>query len=130
MKKIVVLFLVLGLSSCKSQEKKEVSFIDVNVEEFQKLIEKNGAQLIDVRTPGEYENGHIKNALLIDYMSNDFKDKAFKGLDKTKPVLVYCASGGRSAKSAKMYTNAGFEKVYNLLGGFRAWSAKNLEIEK
>ena len=130
MKKIIVLFLVLGLSSCKSQEKKEVSFIDVNVEEFQNMIEKNGAQLIDVRTPAEYENGHIKNALLIDYMSNDFKDKAFKGLDKTKPVLVYCASGGRSAKSAKMYKDAGFEKVYNLLGGFRAWSAKNLEIEK
>ena len=130
MKKIVVLFLVLSLSSCNSQEKKATTFEDVTVEQFQNMIGKNGAQLIDVRTPGEYKNGHIKDALLIDYMSTDFKDKAFKGLDKSKPVLVYCASGGRSAKSAKMYKDSGFEKVYNLLGGFRAWSAKNLEIEK
>jgi len=130
MKKIVILFLVIGLSSCNSQEKKATTFEDVTVEQFQNMIGKNGAQLIDVRTPGEYENGHIKNALLINYMSSDFKDKAFKGLDKTKPVLVYCASGGRSAKSAKMYKEAGFTKVYNLLGGITAWKAKNLEIEK
>ena len=63
-------------------------------------------------------------------MAADFKEKAFEGLDKSKPVLVYCASGGRSAKSAKIYKEAGFTKVYNLLGGFRAWSAKGLNIEK
>lgn len=120
----------MGLISCNSQEKKETSFVNVNVEEFQKLISTKGAQLIDVRTLGEYNSGHLKNALLIDYMSSDFKSKAFKGIDKSKPVLLYCASGGRSAKSAKMYKEAGFKKVYNLVGGFRAWKAKNLEIEK
>ena len=63
-------------------------------------------------------------------MEDDFKAKAFKGLDKSKPVLAYCASGGRSAKSAKIYIDAGFTKVYNLLGGFRAWKAENLDVEK
>lgn len=112
------------------KKKKSTSFEDVSVEQFQQLIGKNGAQLIDVRTAEEYENGHLKNALLIDYLAADFKTKAFDGLDKTKPVLVYCASGGRSAKSAKIYKDAGFEKVYNLVGGFKAWSSNNLEIEK
>mgnify|MGYP000331623140 CR=1 FL=1 len=130
MKKIALLCLLIGFLSCKGQEKKSETFMDVNVEEFQKLIEKKGAQLIDVRTPGEYEKGHLKDALLINYMADDFKVKAFEGLNKSTPVLIYCASGGRSAKSAKMYKEAGFEKVYNMLGGFRAWKAKNLEIEK
>jgi rhodanese-related sulfurtransferase len=130
MKKVVIVCLFLGMISCNSQEKKSATFEDITVAQFQKMIGKKGAQLIDVRTPREYEKGHIKNALLIDYMSGDFKAKAFKGLDKSKPVLVYCASGGRSAKSVKMYKEAGFEKVYNLAGGFRAWKAKNLEIEK
>jgi rhodanese-related sulfurtransferase len=120
----------MGLISCNSQEKKETSFVNVNVEEFQKLISTKGAQLIDVRTFRVYEKGHIKNALLIDYMSSDFKTKAFKGIDKSKPVLLYCTSGVFSARSAKMYKEAGFKKVYNLVGGFRAWKAKNLEIEK
>jgi len=130
MKKVIIICFLLGLISCKSQEKKQDTFIDVNVEEFQKMLGEKGAQLIDVRTPGEYENGHLIDALLINYMADDFKTKAFKGLDKSKPVLVYCASGGRSAKSAKIYKDAGFEKVYNLLGGIRAWKAKELEIEK
>jgi rhodanese-related sulfurtransferase len=130
MKKAVLICLLLGFLSCKGQEKKTETFIDVNVEEFQKLIGKNRAQLIDVRTPGEYKSGHLKDALLINYMADDFKTKAFDGLDKSKPVLIYCASGGRSARSAKIYKEAGFTKVYNLLGGFRAWKAKNLEVEK
>ena len=130
MKKAVLICLLFGFLSCKGQEKKTEIFIDVNVEEFQKLIGKKGAQLIDVRTPREYESGHLKDALLINYMANDFKTKAFIGLDKTKPVLIYCASGGRSARSAKIYKEAGFTKVYNLLGGFRAWKAKNLKVEK
>jgi rhodanese-related sulfurtransferase len=130
MKKSILIFLFMGLISCNSQEKKETSFVNVNVEEFQKLISTKGAQLIDVRTFRVYEKGHIKNALLIDYMSSDFKTKAFKGIDKSKPVLLYCTSGVFSARSAKMYKEAGFKKVYNLVGGFRAWKAKNLEIEK
>ncbi len=122
--------MIIGFASCNSQEKKATTFEDVTVEQFQKLIGKDGAQLVDVRTPGEYENGHLKNAQLINYMEDNFKAVAFKDLDKSKPVLIYCASGGRSAKSAKLYKDAGFKKVYNLLGGFRAWKAKDLEFEK
>jgi len=130
MKNVILTCLLVVVLSCKGQEKQSQTFVNVSVEAFQKMIKKNGAQLIDVRTPGEYERGHLKGATLINYMADDFKAKAFEGLDKSMPVLIYCASGGRSAKSAKIYTEAGFTKVYNLLGGFRAWKAKRLEIEK
>lgn len=130
MKKVIVVCLLLGMISCNSQDKKEVSFIDVNVAEFQQLISKEGIQLVDVRTPEEYNAGHIKNAKSINFFDSDFKEQSTTILDKNKPVYLYCRSGGRSAKSAKIYKEAGFTKVYNLLGGFNAWSAKNLEIEK
>ena len=130
MKKIIVACLFLGLISCNSQEKKENLIIDVNVVEFKQLITKEKVQLIDVRTPEEFKAGHIKNAKLINFFDSDFKEQSTKILDKNKPVYVYCRSGGRSAKAAEKYKEAGFTKVYNLLGGFNAWSAKNLEIEK
>jgi rhodanese-related sulfurtransferase len=130
MRKLVVIYLFLGLVSCNSQEKKEASFVNINVEEFHKGIQKEGVQLVDVRTPNEYSKGYIKNAILIDFFENNFKDISTKKLDKSKPVYLYCRSGGRSARAAKMYKDAGFTKVYNLLGGINAWSAKGLKIEK
>lgn len=130
MKKVIVVCLLLGMISCNSQEKKQTSFIDVNVAEFQQLISKGKVQLVDVRTPEEFKAGHIKNAKLINFFDSDFKEQSTTLLDKNKPVYLYCRSGSRSVKSAKIYKEAGFTKVYNLLGGFNAWSANNLEIEK
>ncbi|WP_347173508.1 rhodanese-like domain-containing protein [Polaribacter uvawellassae] len=130
MRKIIVVCLFLGLISCKSQEKKDTSFIDVSVEDFQRLISKEGVQLVDVRTPQEFNAGHIKNAKLIDFYNSSFDEQSAKILDKNKPVYLYCRSGGRSANAAKKYKEAGFTEVYNLLGGMNAWSAKNLKIEK
>lgn len=130
MRKLVVVYLFLGLISCNSQEKKETSFVDINVEEFYKGIQKEGTQLVDVRTLNEYNKGHIRDAVLIDFFENNFKEISTKKLDKKKPVYLYCRSGGRSARAAKIYKDAGFTKVYNLLGGINAWYAKGLKIEK
>ena len=130
MKRLAILFLFVGLISCNSQDKKETSFVDVNVEEFRKGIQKEGIQLVDVRTPKEFKAGHIKGATLINFFDESFKEVSTKKLNKNQPVYLYCRSGGRSAKAAKMYTNAGFKKVYNLLGGFNAWSASGQEIEQ
>lgn len=130
MKKIIVAYLFLGLISCKAQEKKVVVVEHVTITQFQKLITEKGAQLVDVRTPKEYEEGHIENALLINFFDKDFNEQSLKALDKNKPVYIYCRSGGRSAKAAEMYEKAGFTKVYNLLGGMNAWSEGKLKIEK
>lgn len=130
MKKIILIGLLISFVSCNSQDKKTTIILDIEVAEFQQFISKKNVQLVDVRTPGEFKNGHIKNAKLINFFDKDFKTEILKKIDKNKPVYVYCKSGGRSAKAAKMYKEAGFKKVFNLLGGFNAWSASGQEIEK
>tara|TARA_B110001454_G_C12523497_1_gene352040 strand:+ start:215 stop:607 length:393 start_codon:yes stop_codon:yes gene_type:complete len=123
----IIGLILVGFLSCKDQDKKAEFFRNVDVETFQKMLNEQGAQLIDVRTPREYEKGHLEGAVLINYLSGDFKRKAFDKLDRSKPVLVYCAGGGRSLKAAKIYSDAGFTKVYNLMGGFRSWEAKKMK---
>lgn len=90
-------------------------------EAFQtKLKNTKTAQLIDVRTPEEYKDGFIEGATNMNFYDSDFQDK-LNTLDKNKPVLVYCKSGGRSAKTCKKLQNAGFKEVYDLKGGYTAW---------
>jgi rhodanese-related sulfurtransferase len=69
----------------------------------------------------EVAQGKINGSMNIDYFSPTFVATATKKLDKTKPVLVYCAAGGRSASAAKDLKKAGFKKVYDLEGGYDAW---------
>jgi thioredoxin 1 len=83
------------------------------------------AQLVDVRTKGEFKGGHIANASNVELSSPDFKDMA-AALDKDKPVLVYCLSGGRSAKAAEYFRKEGFKEVYEMPGGMMEWRSKNL----
>ena len=102
---------------------------DVNVDEFAKLIAKGEGQVLDVRTPAEWENGTIDGAIKINFFDKDFQAQLEK-LDKTKPIYVYCKSGGRSGKAAKQMQKMGFKTVYNLLGGITAWNAAGKETVK
>ncbi len=102
---------------------------DVNVEKFAKLVMKENGQVLDVRTPEEWEGGTIKNATKMNFFDADFKTQLDK-LDKTKPVYVYCKAGGRSSKAAKQMSKMGFTTVYNLVGGITAWSAAGKETVK
>lgn len=86
-------------------------------------------QLVDVRTPKEYAEGHIKGADNINIYDDNFMEQMSK-LDKSKPVYVYCRSGHRSGNSAKMLKKAGFSKVYDLKGGILAWKSENKKTEK
>ncbi|MCT4582433.1 MAG: rhodanese-like domain-containing protein [Flavobacteriales bacterium] len=93
---------------------------NVNVQEFKKLIENEAGTIVDVRTPGEFSQGNIKNALNIN-ISGNFSEEIQK-LDKNKPVYLYCRSGGRSSRAMQTMTQMGFKEVYNLMGGYMAWS--------
>lgn len=96
---------------------------ELKVEDYeQKLNNTPNAQLVDVRTPGEYAEGHLKNSVNIDYNSDAFAGKVAK-LDKNKPVFVYCLSGGRSSMAAEQMHNMGFAEVYNMRGGIIKWNA-------
>jgi rhodanese-related sulfurtransferase len=93
---------------------------DVSVKEFSKLITTGKGTLLDVRTPGEIAKGSIKGSVNMDFFDDNFESKLDQ-LDKTKPVYVYCASGGRSSDAMDMMKKKGFVAVYNLLGGYNAW---------
>ena len=103
---------------------------NVSVNDFQQLIkDKTNAVILDVRTPNEINQGIIKSAKTIDFYDPEFKAKLDK-LDKSKPVLIYCRSGRRSAIAMSTMRELGFNEVYNLQGGIIEWSAAGLAIEK
>lgn len=96
---------------------------DVDVAAFAALIESlDNPILLDVRSDEEWAEGHLPNASYIPFQSPDFAEQ-LAALDKSRPVLVYCASGGRSSRAMNVLNQSGQTEVYNLLGGIRAWSA-------
>lgn len=110
--------------SCTAQG----NFETMNNEQFKKAIGKvDEVQLVDVRTPSEYEAGHINNAILLDCKADSFVSRATAVLPKTKTVAVYCRSGRRSAMAANLLTEAGY-KVINLDGGILGWEGAGNEV--
>ncbi|WP_458629106.1 rhodanese-like domain-containing protein [Winogradskyella sp. PC D3.3] len=122
---ICCLLLTLGVStSCLNSVETDSEIKLITADEMQSILELEEVQLIDVRTPKEYDGGFIANAQNIDFMSPTFDDDITK-LDKNKPVILYCKSGGRSAKCAKKMKDAGFKKIYDLQGGISKWQHAN-----
>jgi rhodanese-related sulfurtransferase len=78
--------------------------------------------IIDVRTSAEFEQGHIKNAINISYLDDDFWDR-MEQLDTSKEIFVYCRTGRRSIRACTLMRNGGFdsEKIFNLDGGYALW---------
>jgi phage shock protein E len=95
----------------------------------QTIQEKKDLQILDVRTPQEYEEGHIKNAINKNWYDSNFSSK-LESLNTSKPVLIYCKAGGRSTRASEKLTKMGFKEVINLEGGVDAWSAAGLPIVK
>ena len=92
---------------------------------------KNNADFIilDVRTPQEFNNGHIEKAILLDFYSKTYTDE-FKRLDKSKIYLIYCRSGNRSGKTLDLIKNMGFSRVYNMGQGINGWRSMGFPIVK
>ena len=130
MKKAFLLIAVAILFvACQESKTPDPSVELITVEEMDSLVELGKVQLIDVRTPEEYNEGHIENALNINFYDDNFEE-LIEQVDKTKPVAVYCGKGGRSAKCASYMKNAGFTKIYDLNGGITEWKFKGKELVK
>lgn len=99
---------------------------DISEEECADMIVKYGKriQIVDVRTKAEYDLGHIDDAVLIDWKGGNFENEAKKKLNKRKRTIVYCRSGVRSSAAMKKMNEMGFKRVYNMRGGYKAWSSK------
>jgi len=108
------------LSACNSDAQQT----NLSVPEFEKAIAKSNIQLLDVRTAGEYQSGHLSDALLADWNNDKEFEKRAKALDKNKPVYTYCLSGARSNAAAHWLRQKGFT-AYNLIGGINAWKRDN-----
>ena len=125
MRSIVTLFSLFSLNVLCSA----ADFENVPPAEFQELAEKGEGIILDVRTPDEIAQGHIPGASMLNFYDDDFERK-LNLMQKDKPIYVYCRSGGRSAKAAKMMKENGFGEVFNLVGGIGAWNKAVLPIEK
>lgn len=98
----------------------------IDVAQFDSLRKENYV-ILDVRTPLEYEQGHIEDAILIDFRSADFEEQLSK-LDKDARYLVYCRSGNRSAKTCVRMNEMGFKTAINLGGGIIAWEREGKPV--
>ncbi|MET4082215.1 thioredoxin 1 [Pedobacter sp. UYP30] len=118
---LLATFLFVGCSNAQNSTK-----VNLTASEFSKeLTSTKDVQLVDVRTPEEFEKGHVKNAININLRDDDF-GKRVDSLDKDKPVFVYCLSGGRSSAAAKKMVSNGFKDVREMEGGMMQWRAANL----
>lgn len=126
MLRILILSLsILSLGACAQSN----GGTNLDVKQVSEMMENEDIVVVDVRTPQEYNQGHLKGAQLVDFYGANFKEEIGK-LDKAKKYVVYCRSGGRSAKSVQMMKEMGFTDVYNMSGGFISWSSANLESTK
>ena len=96
---------------------------------FQEQIKLPGIQLLDVRTPQEYNAGHIQNSFLADWQNQQQFQQRVKFLDKTKPLYVYCGSGVRSNDAGKWLRANGFQQVFELQNGMIGWKKGKNPIE-
>ena len=124
-KKIYFLFLLAFIFTTACGQDSEIR--QVTPEEFNDRIEKPGGVLLDVRTRFEYKNGHIANSGQLNYYSFGFK-KDLLMLPKSEPIYLYCNTGWRSEKAAKILVENGYKSVYNLEHGIMDWELQNLPV--
>ena len=123
MKNILFILICHILFGCMPQSSANTN--NVSVQEAKELINSiPDIQIVDVRTPREWSQGAIHNAIKLNVQDADFSDKISK-LSKNMPTLVYCKKGGRSAKATLIMEELGFTQLYNLLGGYDNYSTTN-----
>ena len=102
----------------KKRKNRDIDEFDIEIEEVEKILKNSGGILVDVRSPKEYEEGHMEGAISIP--EYEIKKKAKILLpNKEKVIIVYCSSGGRSKKAKEELKNMGYKYVYNLYNGYQ-----------
>ncbi|MBC8399035.1 rhodanese-like domain-containing protein [Flavobacteriaceae bacterium] len=117
---VILLFPLLVFSQENTNAYEVLSYDD-----FKNQISKNDVLLFDVRTMEEFNSGHLKGSVNIDFYDEKLFDKFFKKVKKSKPIYIYCRSGNRSQKSSEILKKLGFVKIYDLEGGYKNWINKS-----
>ena len=125
---ICIGFLIPSLSAQDSTR-----IIAVSAKEAADLIDKHNGDdefaILDIRTSGEFQSGHLAKSIPIDFYSQTFADQLNR-LDKTKTYLVYCRTGNRSTKSLELFKELKFQKIYHLASGISAWKSEGFTVVK
>ena len=125
MKKVIALIAsVLLLAGCSSSAS---GVTNMNVLDFSNKITESGVVILDVRTPGEFAEGYIEGARMIDFQGGSFETE-IASLDKNATYAVYCRSGNRSGQAVKIMQDAGFRNLYNLEGGVIDWANQGMPL--
>jgi rhodanese-related sulfurtransferase len=110
------------LGSCQSSNIPRLSN-----KQFKNEASKENVVIIDVRTPDEFNAGHIKNALLMDYLDTDTFKQQIKSLDTTKTYILYCRTGKRSFNAAILMQEQGIKRVSDLKSGISKWDGPTIK---
>jgi len=100
---------------------------NMNVLDFSNKITESGVVILDVRTPGEFAEGYIEGARMIDFQGGSFETE-IESLDKNATYAVYCRSGNRSGQAVKIMQDAGFLNLFNLEGGVIDWANQGMPL--
>ena len=117
---------LFGLVSCAAQT---TGFKSLDVDEFEQFISNVAVVRLDVRTPDEYDEGHIVSAINIDVKRDDFASKAAATLPQGKTIAVYCRSGKRSKMAAEQLVKMGYD-VVELSTGYNGWKQAGREVTR
>jgi len=131
--KFYTLFLLLIFYSCSAPAQERgarSSPIEVEIGEASELITEGDLVLLDVRTPGEVNQGYIEGAQNMNIAAWEEFKASVDQLDRTEPVMVYCKVGGRSHKAAVYLVENGFTQVYDMKGGIMAWEKAGKPLKK
>jgi len=123
MKTSIQILIILVFTTCLQAQ--NTSYKNIGTIEFSEIIISNTGTLLDVRTISEFQNQHLENALQLDYYKLDFKSKLLL-LPKDEPIYLYCTTGYRSERAAKILSENGYSNVYNLEKGIMDWNLQNL----
>jgi thioredoxin 1 len=130
MKGILLSMLMIILFSCTNHSQQQRGVQLVSAQAFAETLKAtSSATIIDVRTPEEFQGGHLIDAVNFNVLAPDFQAQVSK-LDRDQPVFVYCKAGGRSADASEIMKDMGFTIIYDMQGGYKAWSAAGMESTK
>ncbi|MBZ4683287.1 MAG: hypothetical protein PWP46_658 [Fusobacteriaceae bacterium] len=112
MKKIVLLLMFIIFTISFSDDEK--IYKNINVKTFSNLVKTGEYIVLDVRTPEEYNNGHVANSINIDFYSNKFVEN-IKKLDRNKKYILYCRSGNRSGRTMYLMKELEFNRWIKII---------------
>ncbi|PWL39614.1 rhodanese-like domain-containing protein [Flagellimonas aquimarina] len=114
-------FCFLLLASCKTKE--EGTIVKIDKKTVKTDVVGNDVQFIDVRTPEEYKDGRIDDAINFNFKDSTAFLSQIATLNKEEPVYLYCRRGTRSNNAAILLKTKGFKKIFDYSGGYDDWSA-------